>query len=270
MPLAHLSYPSTDQVEQFSGSDWSADSASGGNRISIQYCVVIFLLFDLLTMAGVGFLVTEVGASYGLYPSTAIDNQALTIGVALFLFIVLAFSVGAYKSRCILDLRYSVGRIIIALFITFLVLLTLDAVTKTSQIYSQVWFLSWAALACAVLPAFRVAARAHIYDHEHLRVRHREVRAGGERLGIDERAEQDRTRRGTGTTHSGPVVDVGSNVGKDYIGMGGGRSYDQHGCQAYRRHTNPVHLSSRRVLAAIPVPGKPGCEKNRLGRRTVG
>ena len=95
MPLAHLSYPSTDQVEQFSGSDWSADSASGGNRISIQYCVVIFLLFDLLTMAGVGFLVTEVGASYGLYPSTAIDNQALTIGVALFLFIVLAFSVGA-------------------------------------------------------------------------------------------------------------------------------------------------------------------------------
>jgi Undecaprenyl-phosphate glucose phosphotransferase len=164
MPLTHFSYPSTDQAEQFPGSDWSADGASGGNRISIQYCVVIFLLFDLLTMAGVGFLVTEVGASYGLYPSAAIDNQALTIGVALFLFIVLAFSVGAYKSRCILDVRYSVGRIIIALFITFLVLLILGATTKTSQIYSQVWFLSWAALACAVLPAFRVAARAHIRE----------------------------------------------------------------------------------------------------------
>ena len=146
------------------GSDWSADSASGGNRISIQYCVVIFLLFDLLTMAGIGFLVTEVGTSYGLYPSTAFDDQALTVGVALFLFILLAFSVDAYKSRCILDLRYSVARIIIALFITFLVLLTLGAATKTSQIYSQVWFLSWAALACAILPAFRVAARAHIRE----------------------------------------------------------------------------------------------------------
>lgn len=164
MPSAHFSYPSTDQAEQFPGSDWSADSSSGGNRISIQYCVVIFLLFDLLTMAGIGFLVTEIGTSYGLYPSTDFDDQALTVGVALFLFILLAFSVDAYKSRCILDLRYSVARIIIALFITFLVLLTLDAANKTSQIYSQVLFLSWAALACAILPAFRVAARAHIRE----------------------------------------------------------------------------------------------------------
>jgi len=36
--------------------------------------------------------------------------------------------------------------------------------TKTSQSYSRVWFFSWLALTCAILPAFRIAILAHIRD----------------------------------------------------------------------------------------------------------
>lgn len=162
MNLVPFSYQSTDQVDPFAEIDQLSDSASVGNRISMQRWVAIFLLFDLVSMAGLGFLVGMLGTLFGLRPPTVIDDEALTIGIALFIFVLMARCMDAYTSRCILDLRYSVGRIVAAVFVTFLALLAPAAAAKTSQIYSQSCFLFWAALTFTLITAFRVAARAHI------------------------------------------------------------------------------------------------------------
>ncbi len=138
--------------------------ASDGNRISLQSCVVIFLLFDVLAIAGLGLLPTAIGAYYGVYPSPLIDDQALAIGFALFLYLPLARCAATYRGQCILDLRHSLRSLLTALFITFLFLLTLGAASKTTQIYSRIWFFAWVGLTCTLLPAFRVLALASIRD----------------------------------------------------------------------------------------------------------
>ena len=136
--------------------------ASNGNRISLQHCVVVCLYFDILAIAGLGFFSTAIEAGFGLYPSTLGADQALPIGFALFLFILLSRNADVYNTHRILELRHSVCGLVTSLFITFTVLLILAAATKTTQTYSRVWFFSWAALTCAVLPAFRAAALAYI------------------------------------------------------------------------------------------------------------
>src|SRR5579875_1258246 len=171
---ANLSCQSTDQAKSLPGPGWPANAASNGNRISMQHYVVLLLLLDVLTMAGAGYLVSEAAAHYGtphygtahygIFPFAAASDLGPRIWAPLFLFVLLAFRMDAYNSRCILDLRCSVARIIAALMATFLVLLTLDAATQAPQDHSQLWLLSWAAVVCAVLPAFRVAARARVRD----------------------------------------------------------------------------------------------------------
>lgn len=136
--------------------------ARKSNRISLQHCVVVFLLFDVLAIAGLGLLPTAIGAGDGHYLSKVVANQALAIGFALFFFTLLARSADAYKTQRILDLRYSVRRLVAALLITFAVLLTLGVATKVSQVYSRVWFFSWLAMTCAILPAVRIALLTHI------------------------------------------------------------------------------------------------------------
>jgi polysaccharide biosynthesis protein PslA len=141
-----------------------ARRAAAGNRISLQDCVAVFLLFDVLAIAGLGLVPTAIGAEYGFFPSTVVDNQALAIGFALVLFTLLSRSADAYKSQRILDMSYSVRRLVAVLLITFAVLLTFGVANKVSQTYSRVWFFSWLALTCSILPAFRIAALAHIRD----------------------------------------------------------------------------------------------------------
>ncbi len=136
--------------------------ASNGNHISLQHCVVVCLYFDILAIAGLGFFSTAIAAGFDLYPSTLSGDQALPIGFALFLFILLSRNADVYNTHRILELRHSVCGLVTSLFITFTVLLILAAATKTTQTYSRVWFFSWAALTCAVLPAFRAAALAYI------------------------------------------------------------------------------------------------------------
>jgi Undecaprenyl-phosphate glucose phosphotransferase len=136
--------------------------ASDGNRISLQHCVVACLYFDILAIAGLGFFSTAIEAGFGLSPSTLSADQALPIGFALFLFILLSRNADVYNTLRILELRHSVCGLVTSLFITFTVLLILAAATKTTQIYSRVWFFSWAALTCAILPVFRAVALAYI------------------------------------------------------------------------------------------------------------
>ena len=120
---------------------------------------MLFLLFDLLAILGLGIvpaLVTDHS------PSALVDEQAPAIGVFVLLFIFLSHSTDAYNTHRILEFRYSAQRLLMALFITFAILLILGAATKTTQSYSRVWFFSWAILTCAVLPVSRLAALTHL------------------------------------------------------------------------------------------------------------
>jgi polysaccharide biosynthesis protein PslA len=151
----------TSSIDAFVG---PARKARSSNRISLQRCVAVFLIFDVLAIAGLGLLTTAIGAGYERYPFEVVDNQALAIGFALFLFILLSCSANAYKTQYILDRKYSVRRLIAALLFTFATLATLGVASKASQGYSHVWFFAWLALTCAILPIVRFAVLAHIRD----------------------------------------------------------------------------------------------------------
>ena len=128
-------------------------------RISLHRCVAVFLLVDVLAIVGLGFLPAMVTAHS---PSALFDEQASAIGAFLLLFVFLSRSTDVYNPHRILERRYSVQRFLTALFITFAVLLIVGAATKTTQNDSRIWFFSWAALTCAILPASRLAVLAHL------------------------------------------------------------------------------------------------------------
>jgi polysaccharide biosynthesis protein PslA len=158
MPATPFSYPRAEPAAPLVTTERMPLAANGGHRISLHHCVAVLLIFDLLAIFGLGLLSTIWADS----PLALIVEQAPPIGVSLVLFVFLARSTDVYNPHRILDLQDSVRRLLTALFLTFAVLLVLGAATKTTQSYSRVWFFSWAALTCAILPASRLAALAHI------------------------------------------------------------------------------------------------------------
>jgi len=58
--------------------------------------VAVFLLFDVLEIVGLGLPATSIGAGNGPYHFTVGENQALTIGLAVFLFALLTRRVDAH------------------------------------------------------------------------------------------------------------------------------------------------------------------------------
>ena len=157
MRASPVSYPPAEQAAPLV--DTEPVPACGSNRISLHHCVAIFLLFDILAIFGLGFLPALATA---MSPSPVFDEEVSAIGVFLLLFVFLSRNADVYNTRRILELQSSVQRLLIALLITFAILLVLGAATKTTDSYSRLWFFSWAALTCAVLPASRLAALAYL------------------------------------------------------------------------------------------------------------
>ena len=125
-------------------------------RISLQERVVTFLLIDLCMLVAFGVVPEIIHDPSGLSPLAVPGDRLTIIGFAAALFLLLSRVIRAYQSRRILDSKYSIRRLIIALGATFIVLIVIGAATKTSQNYSRVWFFSWAALSCTLIPASRL------------------------------------------------------------------------------------------------------------------
>jgi polysaccharide biosynthesis protein PslA len=113
---------------------------------------------DIAALAGFGFAATAAGWALFYFSESLFEGQAIVIGLAVALFLLLARSTGVYRTEKILDRSYSVRRLALALCLTFAVLIVVGAATKTSQAYSRIWFFSWAALTCVLAPTARLVA----------------------------------------------------------------------------------------------------------------
>jgi Undecaprenyl-phosphate glucose phosphotransferase len=131
---------------------------STARRISLEQCVVIFLLIDLLLIIFFGLSFPLKPGSIQSYSGEATEQRWIIVAFAFGLFLFLSAATSVYRTRRILDRRYSPQRLGLALFVTFLVLILIGAATKTTQSYSRVWFFSWAALTIVATPLVRIAA----------------------------------------------------------------------------------------------------------------
>lgn len=128
------------------------------SRISLYDWVVTFLLLDILDICGFGALPATMVAGHRF----VLLELVPPIAVFLLLFVLLSHSTGVYNTHLLLDLKSSVQRLFITLFVAFAMLLVLGAATKTTQTYSRIWFFTWAALTCAFLPGSRLAAVSYL------------------------------------------------------------------------------------------------------------
>ena len=143
-----------------------ASSAFGGDhllrakRISLQSWVVWFAAADAVLLAGLAIAPTWLGHALQprLISKPAFDGQIEAIAIALCTFWFSARLVRLYRTSRILELSYSLQRALVVLLMTFAFLMVLGAATKTTHIYSRLWFFAWMSTSIVLLPAFRILA----------------------------------------------------------------------------------------------------------------
>lgn len=129
------------------------------NRVSLQSWVVRFVVADTVLLVVLGLAPTWLGhellANLFVPP---FEGQTAAIAIALCTFWIAARVVGLYRTHRILEQRSSVQRVLIALLLTFAILMALGAATKTTHTYSRLWFFTWMSACAILLPALRVLA----------------------------------------------------------------------------------------------------------------
>jgi Undecaprenyl-phosphate glucose phosphotransferase len=136
------------------------DGARPSRKISPQSWVAVFLLFDVLLLAGLSLLPTIPAHRLfpDLYTTPFFTGQIEAIAVAIVVYLLSAHGVRLYRTRRIFDARSSVQRSLLALVLTFAFMMALGAATKTTHDYSRLWFFTWLVASLLVLPAFRIVA----------------------------------------------------------------------------------------------------------------
>lgn len=134
-------------------------------RIRLEDWVARFFLGDLAVVIGSGLAPTWVGnrAYPELFWASFLPGQIEAIGVAAVIFAVVARLGRLYRARRVLDARQSFQRASMALVATFGLLMTLAAATKTTDIYSRLWFFSWMVLCFVALLGYRAIALARLH-----------------------------------------------------------------------------------------------------------
>jgi Undecaprenyl-phosphate glucose phosphotransferase len=145
--------------QSFSGSSWSPPR---GKRVSLENTVVLYLIADLLVFVASGLLPAGVALQRGWGDAARIDDQYMVVGLTAILYLLISRAAETYTARRILDRNYAIGRLILALAATFVVLTLVGAATKMTQNFSRMWFFSWVILACGVTPAIRLVLLAHM------------------------------------------------------------------------------------------------------------
>lgn len=124
-------------------------------RFSPHSLAVAFILGDGLAflVPGAALALAHVGGGDGL-----LDWQKSAIIFAICAQLVLARNFNLYSTSRILDLRYALRRAPLTFLITFAAMLAIAVATKTAEIYSRLWFFSWALSSLSLTIALRCAA----------------------------------------------------------------------------------------------------------------
>ncbi len=133
-----------------------------GQRISLEAWVIKSIIVDLSILVSFGVLSSLIGSGIVHFGEAAFQPQMAVVVSSAFLYLLLARIVDAYRTRRILDQKYSTNRLAIALLLTFAGLVAVGAATKTSQDYSRIWFFSWAAAVCVFTPIARFWSLARV------------------------------------------------------------------------------------------------------------
>lgn len=137
-------------------------SAPGQKRLSLESCVVLFRLVDLVAFVAAGLAAGSIGAGGEWSAPGAVFDRQVVVFSATALFVLLAQVLQAYRTDRILEPAASIGRLLLAVATTFIYLVVVGVATKTSQSHSRVWFFGWVLLSGALLPALRFALLAYL------------------------------------------------------------------------------------------------------------
>jgi Undecaprenyl-phosphate glucose phosphotransferase len=124
-------------------------------QLSIHKLVVWFLIGDLLILFTCGLIpywYLDIGAISS--DSSTVQFQAIFLA-GLFYLLVSAVT-RSFASRAILDPAQILPRVFLGVVLTFGVLTVIGAATKTTAVYSRLWFFSWFAASGVMIPAFRL------------------------------------------------------------------------------------------------------------------
>ncbi len=128
---------------------------SSALQLSIHKLVVCFLLGDLLILFACGLIpywYLDIGAAAS--NSSVVQFQAIFLA-GLFYLLVSAVT-RSFASLAVLEPTLILPRVFLGVVLTFGVLTVIGAATKTTAIYSRLWFFSWFAATGVMIPAFRL------------------------------------------------------------------------------------------------------------------
>jgi Undecaprenyl-phosphate glucose phosphotransferase len=128
---------------------------SSALQLSIHKLVVCFLIGDLLILFACGLL------PYWYFDIGALSSDSATVQFqAIFLaglfYLLVSAVTRSFESRSILEPAQILPRVFLGVVLTFGVLTVIGAATKTTAVYSRLWFFSWFAAAGLAIPAFRL------------------------------------------------------------------------------------------------------------------
>lgn len=153
-----------DRVPVHSDSDHPAPGPAGdrpkrAKRLSLQSWVILFLSSDIVLLGALGIAPTWSGNLFlpDLLP-VLFERQLEAVASGLGIFIVTARSARLYKSSRVLDQRTSLRRVFLVLLLTFAALMALAAASKTTHVYSRLWFFTWLSMSFVLIPSFRMLA----------------------------------------------------------------------------------------------------------------
>jgi len=139
-------------------------SAVVGRSLSLHWLVIAFLLTDLTLLVLCAAMPTWYLAAPGLnarnFHHARFDMPIEAAALAVAIFSVAASQWRIYSLSRILDGAPTIRRLFVVLVVTFSGLIAIAAATKTTQIYSRLWFFGWASSATVLIVLVRIAALA--------------------------------------------------------------------------------------------------------------
>jgi Undecaprenyl-phosphate glucose phosphotransferase len=133
----------------------SAIVKSTALQLSIHKLVVCFLIGDLLILFACGLVpywYLDIGAMAS--DSSVVQFQAIFLA-GMFYLLVSAVT-RSFASLEVLEPTQILPRVFLGVVLTFGVLTVIGAATKTTAVYSRLWFFSWFAATGVMIPAFRL------------------------------------------------------------------------------------------------------------------
>jgi Undecaprenyl-phosphate glucose phosphotransferase len=152
-------------IESIESVSAATPSAVAGRGLSLHWLVIAFLLIEVSLLVLCGALPTWYLAALGLSADdfSNYDRFQMQIGaaaVAVVIFLVMARQSHIYSLSRILDATPMIRRLFMVLVVTFSALIAIAAATKTTQIYSRLWFFSWASSAIVLIILARIGVLA--------------------------------------------------------------------------------------------------------------